>query len=173
MILSQDQTLVCISGTLSKLVNVSDNDSFEFCTRALSLCVALKGHFLGHALSSFQRSLLLQPKPDLDVQDSFRLPSVDVLSSQGNGDFTVSLEPCQASFATFSIAIAAQAFQPGRSVSHASSVLKGEEVRCVSYDAVAYAFKVTSRSLGLFQPMKQPLSFNSPEREAARQTRSL
>jgi hypothetical protein len=65
----------------------------------------------------FKDRFLLQPKPDLDAQDSFRLPSVDALSSQGNGDFTVSHEPCQASLATFSIAIAAWAFPPGRSVS--------------------------------------------------------
>jgi hypothetical protein len=64
----------------------------------------------------FKDRFLLQPKPDLDFQDSFWLPSVDVLSSQGNGDFTVSHEPCQASFATFSVAIAAQAFQPGSSI---------------------------------------------------------
>src|SRR5215218_10049902 len=57
------------------------------------------------------RFLLLQPKPDLDAQDSFRLPSDDALSSQGNGDFTVRPQPCQASPATFSIAVAAQAFQ--------------------------------------------------------------
>ena len=134
---------------------------------------ALKGHLLGHALSSFQRSLLLQPKPDLDAQDPFQLPSADVLSSQGNGDSTSSHEPCQASFATFSVAIAARAFSAPAAASHASSILKGEEVRCVSPDAVAYAFEVVSRSAGLFQPMKQPLSFDSPEREAARQTRSL
>src|SRR5215211_3465171 len=95
----------------------------------------------------FKDRFLLQPKPDLDVQDSFWLPSVDVLSSQGNGDFTVTQEPCQASFATFSIAIVAQAFQPSRNVS-ASSILKGEGVRCVSHDAVAYAFKAVSRSVG-------------------------
>src|SRR5215204_5143107 len=65
----------------------------------------------------FKDRFLLQPKPDLDAQDSFQLPSVDVLSSQGNGDFTSSDEPCQASFTTFSVAIAAQAFQPGSSVS--------------------------------------------------------
>src|SRR5215207_4605073 len=56
---------------------------------------ALKGHFLGHALSSFQRSLPL-PNPDLDALDSFRLPSVDDLSSQGNGDFNSSHPLCQA-----------------------------------------------------------------------------
>ena len=58
--------------------------------------VALKGHLLGHALSSFQRSLSLQPNPDLDAPDSSQLPSGDVLSSQGNGDFTSSHSPCQA-----------------------------------------------------------------------------
>jgi|1185.fasta_scaffold1250690_1 hypothetical protein len=124
----------------------------------------------------FKDRFLLQPKPDLDAQDSFRLPSADVLSSQGNGDFTVSHEPCQASLATFSIALQLRLrrglFRPA-AASHASSILKGEGVRCVSHDAVAYAFKVMSRSAGLFQPMKQPLSFDSPEREAARQTRSL
>ena len=57
---------------------------------------ALKGHLLGHALSSFQRSLLLQTNPDLDAPDSFRLPSADVLSSQGNGDFNLSHSLCQA-----------------------------------------------------------------------------
>ena len=57
---------------------------------------ALKGHLLGHALSSFQRSLLLQPNPDLDAPDSFQLPSADVLSSQGNGDFNSSHSLCQA-----------------------------------------------------------------------------
>src|SRR5918997_3560585 len=61
----------------------------------------------------FKDRFLLQPKPDLDAQDSFWLPSGDVLSSQGNGDFTVSHKPCQASFTTFSVAIATQAFQPG------------------------------------------------------------
>jgi hypothetical protein len=61
----------------------------------------------------FKDRFLLQPKPDLDVQDSFQLPSGDVLSSQGNGDFTVSHQPCQASPATFSIAVAAQAFKAG------------------------------------------------------------
>src|ERR1044071_3119629 len=78
---------------------------------------ALKGHLLGHALSSFQRSLLLQPNPYLDASDSFQLPSADVLSSQGNGDFTSSHEPCQASPATFSAASAARTFQPHGSVS--------------------------------------------------------
>src|ERR1044071_4534089 len=63
-------------------------------------------------------------------------------------------------------------FSPS-AASHASSILKGEGVRCVGQDAVAHALKVLSRSAGLFQPMKQPLSFDSPEREAARQTRSL
>src|SRR5215213_10194131 len=58
-------------------------------------------------------------------------------------------------------------FSPA-AASHASSILKGEGVRCVGLDAVAYAFKVVSRSAGLFQPMKQPLSFDNPEREAAR-----
>ena len=147
MILSQDQTLVCISGTSSKLVNVSDDDSFEFCTRALSLGVALKGHLLGHALSSFQRSLLLQPNPNLDVQDSFRLPSGDDLSSQGNGDFTASYRPCQASLATFSIATATQAVKAG--AHYSGSILKGEEVRCTPQDAVAYAIEM-SRSTGCF-----------------------
>ena len=65
----------------------------------------------------FKDRFLLQPKPDLDAQDSFWLPLADDLSSQGNGDFTVSHEPCQGSFAIFSVAIAAQAFQPGGSVS--------------------------------------------------------
>ena len=65
----------------------------------------------------FKDRFLLQPKPDLDAQDSFWLPLGDVLSSQGNGDFTASHEPCQASPATFSVAIAAQAFKPGGSVS--------------------------------------------------------
>jgi len=97
----------------------------------------------------------------------------DALSSQGNGDFTLSHEPCQASFATFLVAIAAQAFQPGSSASRKLKPQKAEEVRCVCQDTVAYAFEVMSRSVSLFWPMKQPLSFNSPEREAARQTRSL
>src|SRR5829696_10073327 len=44
----------------------------------------------------FKDRFLLQPKPDLDAQDSFQLPSGDVLSSQGNGDFTSSHSPCQA-----------------------------------------------------------------------------
>ena len=138
MILSQDQTLVCISGTSSKLVNVSDDDSFEFCTRALSLGVALKGHLLGHALSSFQRSLL-QPNPDLDAPDSFQLPSGDVLSSQGNGDFTVSHRPCQASLRNFfkrGAGFSRPASRPA--ARHSNSILKGEGVRCVIQDAVAW-----------------------------------
>jgi len=56
---------------------------------------ALKGHLLGHALSSFQRSLSLQTNPYLDVSDSSQLPSDDSLSPQGNGDFTLSHVRCQ------------------------------------------------------------------------------
>src|ERR1044072_4657350 len=59
----------------------------------------------------FKDRFLVQPKPDLDVQDSAQLPSVDFLSSQGTGDFTSSHEPCQASPAAFSIAVATQASQ--------------------------------------------------------------
>jgi hypothetical protein len=50
----------------------------------------------------FKDRFLLQPNPDLDAPDSFQLPSGDVLPSQGNGDFTSSHEPCQASPRNFS-----------------------------------------------------------------------
>src|SRR5947209_14198969 len=55
--------------------------------------VALKGHLLGHALSSFQRSLPISANPDLDVWDSFRLPSGGYLSPQANGDSNSSRAP--------------------------------------------------------------------------------
>ncbi len=42
-----------------------------------------------------------------------------------------------------------QGFFSPAAASHASSILKGEGVRCVCQDAVAYAFKVSSRSAGL------------------------
>jgi hypothetical protein len=64
----------------------------------------------------FKDRFLLQPKPNLDAQASFQLPSGDVLSSQGNGDFTVSRRPCQASLATFSVATAARAFEGRRRI---------------------------------------------------------
>lgn len=124
----------------------------------------------------FKDRFLLQPKPDLDAQDSFWLPSGDDLSSQGNGDFTVTHEPCQASFATFLIAFQLRLQRRHLSpaaASHASSILKGEEVRCVIHDAVAYAVELSQPEHRPFRPMKQPLSFDSSEREAARQTRSL
>src|ERR1043165_6909320 len=89
---------------------------------------ALKGHRLGNALSSFQRSLFLQPNPYLDASDSFQLPSADVLSSQGNGDFTLSHEPCQASLATFSVATTAQAFQPPRQRFNQAQFSKAKEL---------------------------------------------
>jgi hypothetical protein len=44
----------------------------------------------------FKDRFLLQPNPDLDAPDSFQLPSGDVLSSQGNGDFNSSHSLCQA-----------------------------------------------------------------------------
>ena len=64
---------------------MSDDDSFEFCTpRFIARVSALKGHLLGHALSSFQRSLPIQPNPDLDAPDSFQLPSGVYFSPQAN-----------------------------------------------------------------------------------------
>jgi hypothetical protein len=56
----------------------------------------------------FKDRFLLQTNPDSDASDSLELPLVDVLSSQGNGDFTSSRKPCQASPATFSVAAVMQ-----------------------------------------------------------------
>ena len=120
---------------------------------------ALKGHLLGHALSSFQRSLLLQPKLNLDAQASFWLPSADALSSQGNGDFTSSRKPLSSELRNFF-----QLRPRGRLLrgpASASLVLNSQrrEVRCVFHDAVAYALlRFPEQECRLFQPMKQPLS---------------
>ena len=140
----------------------------SFSTRALSLSVALKGHLLGHALSSFQRSLSLQPNPDLDAPDSFQLPSADSLSSQGNGDFTSSHSLCQAR----------------------QSLMRPATYRCLRRRLLTVASSSQTRG-ALDASVKTPLpvlskltapdladetaalSHVSPEREAARQTRSL
>ena len=66
--------------------------SFEYAA-LYRASVALKGHPLGHALSSFQRSLPLSANPDLDARDSFRLPSGGNLSPQANGDFNSGRAP--------------------------------------------------------------------------------
>src|SRR5919199_1653200 len=112
----------------------------SFVARALSLRVALKGHLLGHALSSFQRSLPLQPNPDLDAPDSFRLPSADDLSSQGNGDFSLSHPLCQAR----------------------QSLTRRAIFSCPRPRLCGFSADETAAP-----------SHVSPEREAARQTRSL
>ena len=55
---------------------------------------------------------VLQARAAYGITRAAQLPSVDVLSSQGNGDFTLSHKPCQASPATFSVVAAAQALKP-------------------------------------------------------------
>ena len=68
----------------------------EFYANFIVQRLTLKVINLGHALSSFQRSVRTCADPELDDSHPVRLPTADYLSSQANGDFNLVAEPCQA-----------------------------------------------------------------------------